>query len=257
MRLVARAVLPLVLVAPVSAGATAVRPSLALTASPARVTLRGSAGATIRLRNAGRQRVVVDVRRAGFALDLRGRPRIVARRPRTADGWVATRPRSLTLEPRGAASLTVSARPPARARPGDHLALVLLTTRPRRRGDLAVRMRLGVVVDVRVPGRVVHKLVLRKLRLRRHGRTRSLELLVVNRGNVAEEVGPRRTSLTLRRRGRVIAKLHAEARELLPRTRGVVLFRYRGRAGGSVSARAVVAPAGGGATESRSFRLRL
>jgi len=118
-------------------------------------------------------------------------------------------------------------------------------------------MRLGVVVDIRAPGRIVHGVALRELRARAHGRTHLLELLVVNRGNVTEELGPHRVVLTLRQHGRALARLEGEPRELLPRSRGLVLFRYRGSATGVVSALAVLARDEGGATVYRSFRLRL
>jgi hypothetical protein len=118
-------------------------------------------------------------------------------------------------------------------------------------------MRLGVVVDVRAPGRIVRRLALRKLHVRGHGRTRVLELLVVNRGNVTEELGPHRVLVTLRRHGRVLARLEGQPRELLPRSRGLVLFQYRGHATGVVSALAVLASDDGGASVYRSFRFRL
>jgi hypothetical protein len=63
--------------------------------------------------------------------------------------------------------------------------------------------------------------------------------------------------LTLRRARRVLARLHAEPRDLLPRTRGLVLFRYRGPEKGLVAAVASLAPEAGGATVYRTFRVRL
>jgi hypothetical protein len=249
----------LALVVPASAGTAAVsRPSLALTASPAHVTLEGSGNTTVRVSNIGSRRVVVDVQRAGFGLDLRGNPKILPRRrSRIARSWLTVRPRRFVLRAGGRTSLTVSARLPHRADAGDHEALVLLVTRPRRRAGVAVRMRLGVVVDVRAPGRVVRRLALRGLEVRPHGRLRTLELLVINRGNVTEEIGEDRGSLTLRRRGHLLARLQAEPRQLLPRSRGLVLFRYRGRARGYVSALAALPSDSGGAVAYRTFRVRL
>ena len=258
MSLVARTALLLALAVPASAGAAASRPSLALTASPAHVTLDGSGSALVRVSNAGSRRVVVDVRRAGFALDLRGRPRIVSqRRSLVASSWLLVRPQAVVVRAGGSAALTVSARLPQRAEPGDHPALLLLTTRPRHHAGVAVRMRLGVVVDVRAPGRIVRRLALRGLRARVRGGVHVLELLVVNRGNVTEQLRHDRIVLTLRRSGRLLARLEGEPRELLPRSRGLVLFRYRGAAKGVVSAVAVLAPDEGGAGVYRSYRLRL
>jgi hypothetical protein len=252
-----RTLLALVLVAPASAGVTGARPSVALTASPAHVALQGAQGVAVRVTNTGGERVVVDVRRAGFALDLRGRPRILpARRSRTANGWLRVRPLRFALRPGGSTSLSVSARPPRRAEPGDHDALVLLTTRPRARGRIAVRMRLGVVVNVRVQGRIVHRLALASAHVRRLGKQRVVEVLTANRGNVTEELGAERMGLSLRRHGRVLATLRPERRQILPRTRGLVLFRYGGPVRGIVSALVRLSTESGEAATYRVFRLR-
>ncbi|HYX76672.1 MAG TPA: hypothetical protein VE757_05800, partial [Gaiellaceae bacterium] len=80
--------------------------------------------------NGGTKRVVVDVSRAGFALTLRGRPRIVRRGARSAASWLKLRPKRLMLPARTTASLLVSATVPPKTEPGDHDALVLMTTRP-------------------------------------------------------------------------------------------------------------------------------
>jgi hypothetical protein len=241
---------------PAAAGTSAARPVLALTASPVRVTLLGSGQAAIQVKNAGSRPVVVDVARAGFSLDLRGRPRIVARDgPRTAEAWLTVRPRRLAVAAGRSASLTVVARLPRRAEPGDHDALLVLTTRPRRGAGVAVRMRIGVLVVVRAPGRIVHRLELRTLRVRRSGRARMLELLVVNGGNVTEALTPGRVELLVRRR-RANASLRPDTRELRPRTSGIVQFRYGGRLRGWVIAQATISLAPGAVT-SRTYRLRL
>jgi len=245
------------LVVPASAGTTAAHRSIALTASPAHVSLQGSGRATVRVTNSGRRPVVVDVRRAGFALDLRGRPRIVAGGRRAATSWVRLHPSRFALRSGASASLTVAATVPAGAEPGDHDALALLTTRPRDDAGVAVRMRIGVVVAVRAPGRLVHHLALRRLRIRHRRHVRTLELLVVNRGNVTERLGRERVSLLLRRAGHRLASLRPEARQLLPRTRGLIVFRYRGPARGAVSAVAIVRSDAGAESVSRTYRIRL
>jgi hypothetical protein len=120
-----------------------------------------------------------------------------------------------------------------------------------------MRMRLGVVIAVRAPGRLVHSLALQGLRVRRHRRLRTLELLMVNRGNVTERLRPNRVSLSLARGGRTLGRLKPEPRDLLPRTRGVLVFRYRGTVRGRVSALARVAYEAGGRTLARAYRIRL
>jgi hypothetical protein len=237
-----------------SASASTARPPIALSASPARVTLLGSGPAAIQVRNTGTTPAVVEVTRAGFRLDLRGRPRIAP--PSPGARWLTLRPRRLALTPGASASLTVTARLPRRAEPGDHDALVLLTTRPRRTNGVAVRVRLGVVVVVRAPGKIVRQLELRGLRARRAGRSGTLELLVVNRGNVTETLRRERVLLTLGKPGQAPMRLRPETRTLRPRTRGIVEFRYRGRLHGWLTAQATVS-AGHGLVARRAYRIRL
>jgi hypothetical protein len=237
-----------------AASTSTARPPIALSASPARVTLLGSGQAAIDVTNAGSGAVVVDVSRAGFRLDLRGRPRVAP--PGAADPWLVLRPRRLVLASGASASLVVSATLPRRAEPGDHDALVLLTTRPRHAAGVAVRMRIGVVVVVRAPGRIVRRLELRGLHVQRSSRARTLELLVVNRGNVTETIRRSLVKLTLRRRGHAQVRLRPEARELRPRTRGIVAFRYRGRLRGWVTAQATIS-LGHGIVTRRTYSVRL
>ena len=228
----------LLVLAPAPAGASAPRKAVSLVASPARVTLVGSVQRTIRLTNAGIAPVDLEVTRALFALDLRGKPRIVprSRARRDAASWVTVRPRRLALRSRTNAALTISAAVPRGARPGDHCALILLTTRPIEGARVAVRMRLGVVVVVRAPGRVSHALHVRRLHVRHIRSTRVLELYVANRGNVTEVLPRSHTTVILSRGRRILAKLHPAPRELLPGTTGIVQARYVGRARGRVTA---------------------
>jgi hypothetical protein len=227
-------------------GAVALSASLAtssLLAAPARVTLAASpthvalaAGGrqAVRISATGGGSLTVEARVAGFGLDLRGRPRIAA--AGDAAPWLSVRPRMIRVG-RAGGVVVVSARRPTRARPGDHSALVLLSAvAPSARG-VVVRMRIGLVISVRVAGRVVHRVAILKARVRRAGRARLLELTLANRGNVIEALGAGSLRVTLVRRGRVVAHYFVARRELLPRTRGVVELRYSGRAHGLMTAR--------------------
>lgn len=255
----ARVTLVALTLVPASAGTSGARPPVALTASPAHVALVGTARATVRVTNSGISRAVVDVSRAGFALDLHGRPKIVRRGgdARSATRWLRLRPRSLALGPGGSASVVIASKLPSRAEPGDHDALVLLTTRPRVKDGVAVRMRMGIVVVVRAPGSVVRRLELRGLRVVRSGRVRVLELGVANRGNVTESFARAHATVSLHREGRRIARLTADPRELRPRTRGVLQFHYRGAQRGWVTAQVDVSPETSGRVLLRTFRIRL
>jgi hypothetical protein len=257
--LVRAAALPLVLaLASASAGASGARPPVALTASPSKLELAGTSQEAVRITNAGASRVVLDVRHAGFALDLRGRPRIVAQRAsnRSAAGWLVFRPRRLVLRPGASGSVRVASKVPARAEPGDHDALVLFTTRRRAADGLSVRIRMGVVVVVRAPGQIVRGIQARGLRVVRRGRMRTLDLSLVNRGNVSESFPRARALVSLERDGRRLARIRGEARELRPRTRGVLEFRYRGPVSGRVIAHVDVSSESGQAVR-RAFRIRL
>jgi hypothetical protein len=255
-RAAALAVATVVLV-PASAGAGTARPPLALTATPARVSLDGSARSTVRVTNTGRSAVVVDVGRAGFSLDLRGRPKVVGGGGvRAATRWLTVQPARFALGPGVSRWVTVSSRLPARAEPGDHDALVLMTTRPVRNAGVAVRMRIGVVVVVRAPGRIVRRLTLGGLRVRRAHEARILELWVDNRGNVTEAITSARAQVSLRR-GAASARLRVEGRELRPRTGGVVQLTYRGPLRGWMTARAEIAAQPNLPAVRRSFRVRL
>jgi hypothetical protein len=247
------------LLAPAPAGASPARTPVSLVASPARVTIAGSGRATVTVTNSGSRRVEIEVRRAGFALDLRGRPRIVrrARGGGAATPWLIVRPRRLAIRPGAHAALSIGSRVPRNARPGDHDALVVLTTRPIRGAKVAVRMRLGVMVVVRAPGRTSRRMELRRLRVRRVGRARVLELMVANRGDVIEILGPKRLTLILQRGDRVVARLDPVPRQLLPRTKGLVQARYAGRVRGRVTAIVGLSSESGGGFVRRTYHLRL
>lgn len=259
-RVSSRSVVALMLVlAPASAGASSGRLPVALTASPSHLDLAGSSSATVLVTNSGASRVVIDVSRAGFALDLRGRPRIVGvtSGPRSAAAWVTFRPPRVSLSPGGAAPVAVTSRLPPGAEPGDHDALVLFTTRRIAGNGVAVRMRMGVVVVVRAPGTVVRRLALGGLRASRAGRARMLELDVANRGNVTESIERKRAIVSLFLRGVRLARFTADPRDLRPGTRGIVQFRIRGDVHGRVTARVELGLDASERVLRRSYRISL
>jgi hypothetical protein len=233
------------------------RPAVGLAAAPARVLLPAGGTRTVRVLNPGRANIVVEARPAGYALDVRGRPRIVADR---AGAWRVAEPLQVAVPPRGSAELRIAARVPRGVRPGDHAALLLLTTRPVAGGGVPARIRIGVVVVVRVPGRIVHRVAIVGVALRRSGGARVLEIRAANRGNVDEWVGARRVVVVLQAAGRrgVRARLHPGARRFLARSSGLLLVRVPATVRGRV--RVVVAlarPRAGVAVSRRAFWLRL
>jgi hypothetical protein len=237
-----------------TAGAGAQRPVVSLSASPSRVELAGRSAVTVALRNVGTAPVVVEAAPEGLVVDVRGRPRIGGARSvrPSAAAWITVRPRRVSLRAGGSARLELRSRPPRRAEPGDHHAALLLSTLPVQRGRVGVRMRLGVRVVVRVPGRIVRRLAVRGVRVRRARGGRYLDVALANLGNVTERLDRGRVAVTLLARGRVLARLRTAPRELLPRTRGLAIARYAGRRRGLVVARVEVRGAG-----RRAFRIRL
>lgn len=215
-------------------GAAAGR-AIGLSASPMRLTLKGASGAAITVRNPGRRALLIDVSRAGFARSSRGKPRV---RPAAgAAEWLQLRPKRIRIAPHAKRVLHVRAVPPRRAAPGDHPALVLLTTRPLGVRHVRVRLRVGVVVDLRVRGRIVRRLDARSATVVHRGTARLLELRLLNRGNVTEALGGEAVRLSLFREGRVFATLLPRRRELLPHSSGIAVFAYRGRVRGPITAR--------------------
>lgn len=224
------------------------RPLASLSASPTRIALSGTSRTSVTLTNFGASRTQVTVGRGSFTLDLRGRPSVGRPGARSAQSWLTFRPAVLSIAPGGRAVLEVAARVPARARPGDHHALVLLATRPSRVGGVGVRMRLGVRVAVRVPGKVVRRVAVRGLRVRRSGRSRNLDVTLANLGDLIETNA---VTVVLFGRGR-LERVHAGLREVLPRTRAILTARYRGLLRGPALARVEV-----DGVPRRTFRLRL
>ena len=228
-------------------------PGIGLSASPLRLTLRGASASAVTVRNPSRRTLRVQVSRAGFTRSLRGKPQV--RSARGAANWLRLRPHRFRLAAGAKRTLHVAAVPSRHAAPGDHPALVLLTTRPLGVKHVRVRLRVGVVVDLRVRGRIVRRLDARALSVRREGTIRLLELRLVNRGNVTERLAGDGLRLSLAGGGRRLATLRPRSRELLPHSAGIAVFAYRGHVRGPVLARVELPASVRG--KRRSFRIRL
>ena len=230
-------------------------PPTALAVSPAHVVLDAGGRAAVRIETRAGRRLLLRATVAGLALDLRGKPRIAAQRD--AAPWLSVTPATVDVG-RAGATIVIAAHRRAAARPGDHTALVLLTaTTPPTRG-VAIQLRVGVAVTVRVKGRRVHRVEVTTVRARRRPPRRSvlIELTFANRGNVIESLGGARLQITLLRGERVIARLPTVRRKVLPHTAALVVVRYRGRSHGAATIRVALA-APNGRTAVRSFPLRL
>jgi hypothetical protein len=234
--------------------ATPMQPArVSLSVSPAHVTLAAGTRTAVHVEAEARAGMILRTSVAGFTLDLRGRPRIV---PSTdAASWLTLTPRRVRVGAIGA-TVIISSRRPSAARPGDHSAIVLLTTTAPSAKGMVLRMRIGLVVTVRVKGRLVRNLVVASARSRHAVRGASIDVALANRGNVIESIDGNRLRVVLLRRGRVVARLRPGRRKVLPRTSALVAMRYRGKLRGAVTARVELNRADG-AVARRSFRLRL
>jgi len=134
---------------------------------------------------------------------------------------------------------------------------VLLTaTAPARRG-IAVAMRVGLVVTVRVGGRSTRRVEVIATRVRpTPGGGRLIAVTLANRGERIESIGGASLAVTLERRGRIVGRFRFVRRQLLPHTRAVVAFRTRPTVHGPVVARIMIVRPDG-RTTARTFRLRL
>jgi hypothetical protein len=236
------------------AGAGGDASGLAVSAWPARVVVNAPGTTTVAVGNPGREPIVLVARPRAYALDAHGRPRIEA----AAARWLAVRPVRFTVPPHGTVQLRVSVRRPAGAGPGDHAELVLLSTEPPDGRRVFARLRIGVVVVVRVPGRLVHRLGLGRLRLASRQPVTRLQLVVVNRGNVEEWLERGRISVSLVRGGWRLASAPIATRRLLARSSGLVEARFRRPLRGWVTAVVVVRrPGGAGHALRRSYRVKL
>jgi hypothetical protein len=191
---------------------------------------------------------VVDLGAAGFTLDLRGTPRVVA--GSRAARLLALAPRQLVVPRGGESTFVVRAARRAPLAPGDHPALVLLSARSAGGAGIGVRVRIGLTVELRVPGALRRRVLLGRMR----ARGRVLTLVAANRGNVAERVSRAALRLRLVRRGRVIATLRPRPRDLLPGTAGLVEFALPQRLHGSLVA---AVAARGLPARGRSYRVSL
>ena len=211
--------------------------TLTLSVSPAHVSFVAPAARTIDLRNTGAERLEVTAGRR--ALDGRG-----------AKDWLIVRPARVLLRAGGSARMTERAAVHG-ATPGDHGLLLLLVGRPLNGAGVAVRLRLGVPVRVRMPGRIVHGLRIHGLAVRRHKHSRDLLVSLTNLGNVTEQLRGQVT-VTIMRSSRVLSRLRPRRpRELFPGRRALLTLRYAGQVRGPVTALVTVGD------HQRRYRLRL
>jgi hypothetical protein len=186
---------------------------VALSVSPPRIAVTAPASRTITLRNTGGDDLVVEVTRRAVGESA------------AFKSWVHVLPARQTVRAGRSARFTLRVSRSARATPGDHAAVVFLTTRRPHADGIAVRLRVGVRVIVRMPGPLVHRVAVGRPRVRR-GR---IVVWLANRGNVIVPV-MQDVRATLRRRRHLVARLRPRGPALLlPQGRAALVFPYARR----------------------------
>jgi hypothetical protein len=206
--------------------------------------LDGAARTVVSVTNSGGQSVKIDVTLGNYAIDPDGDVLVDPALPpaRSAKAWLRVQPARIELAPGRSAQITITSRPTRSSAPGDHHALLLFSTVPPTSRGIAIRTRVGVTVLVRVNGPFARHLQPLGLSVARDGAARVVRLRLANRGNVNERLASTQTLLELRQNHRVIARLHATTRSILPGTTAYLNFVYRGKPHGLTSAIVHVAP---------------
>ena len=217
---------------------------VALSVAPSRLVLDGATQTVVSVTNSGSARTAIDVTLGNYVIGPDGQVTVDPRLPpgRSAKRWLTATPSRVDLAPGRSARITVSSKPGRSAQPGDHHALLLFSTVPTRSSGVAVRTRVGVTALVRVRGPLVRRLQPRGLSVSRGGAAPVVRLRLANLGNVNERFVAARTTLELRRNGKLIARLRPATRSILPGTTGYLVFRYRRQLAGAAQALVRVRP---------------
>lgn len=237
MRVLLACVVALATVAPASAGAPR---RGGLVVWPARATLTVGSVATLHIANHTRSPASVAVHTVGLALDLRGAPRLVHSSAGTP--LISVPARRLAVAAGGVGSIRVRAVSGRRLTAGDRPALVLLTARSAGGAGIGVQVRIGVPIEVRIPGAVRRRLELGLLRVN----GRRLELMVRNTGNVADRLDRGSVVIEVWRGSRRLTTLQPRPRDVFPNARGLVDYRMPARFHGRLRLVARVLGAAGG-----------
>lgn len=218
--------------------------AVSISVSPSNLIIPAGQVGTLTLTNPGSEASTYDLAAGNYALTANGRVQIDPRQTpgRSAKDWITITPGSVTVPAQGSTTIRVATRRVAVATPGDHQALVLITSRADTGGGgVGVRTRVGIGVVVRVPGRYVRRLSVNKPVVVRRGGSRVVQVRITNRGNINERFNKGQVRVTLRngaRRSVVIAR----AQNILPGTYGIFSMPYTGPLTGPVQATAVVRP---------------
>lgn len=218
-----------VLAAAGSAGAGG--PALAISASPFSLHLAGSGEGSIHVTNPGTHAVSVVVSTGDLAVSTAGAVSVDPKHKpqRSARSWLSVTPARIQLAPGASAEVTVVAHPPGGATPGDHYALVLLTSVPPNGVQVGVSTRIGVSVVDTVAGGKAPPPSIRAPKVLAHGKKRMLRLQIANRGDVLQRFARGQIAVEVEQGTRTVARLVGPGRVLLPHSTGVIMLTYPAR----------------------------
>lgn len=236
-----------------AAVAGAAGPALTISASPFSLKLQGAATSSIHVVNPGSHPVSVQVSTGDLAVSQTGKISVdPKKRPAlSARSWLAVSPGRLTLPAGGVADVSVVTHPPTNAAPGDHYALVLLTTVPPNGVQVGVRTRIGVSVIDTVAGAVAMTPKVAHAAAVKIGKRHLLQLRIVNRSAFVQRLTRGMVTLDIRRGAKRLAHLVAPARVLLPHSTALVSVPYPKAIHGTFTVTTKIG------TATRRFRLRL
>jgi P pilus assembly chaperone PapD len=217
--------------------AGAAGPPLAISASPFSLKLQGAATGSIHVVNPGSKAVTVDVSTGDLAVAQTGKVTVDPKEkpPLSARAWLTVAPGKLTLAPGAGADVTVNVHPPRDATPGDHYALVLLTTVPPNNVQIGVRTQIGVSVVDTIAGAVPKPVRIEAASVVTVGKKHALQLRVVNPSAFLEHLVRGAVTADIRRGARRVAHLVAAPRVLLPRSTAQIELPYPAKLRGRFS----------------------
>lgn len=198
------------------------------------VILAGQSG-DLTLTNPDQAAATYDLRIGNYEIRPDGSVRIDPKEPpsRSARDWLKVSPTTVQLAAGASTTLHITSRRVSTAAPGDHHALVLISSRPEATpSGVAVRARVGIGVIVRVPGDIIRKVIAARPYVVTSAGSRSVRVKLTNRGNVNERFLTGQIRMQVLQGHRVIARLRARPQSILPGTSGVISLPYRGRVHG-------------------------
>lgn len=217
---------------------------VSVSVSPTSLVLVAGDAGQLTLTNPGDAPATYDLRTGNYDIRPDGTVVVDPPRPpsRSARDWLTVTPATVRVDAGRSVVLRVASRRVRAATPGDHHALVLITSRVARRGggQVGVRAQVGIGVIVRVPGGYHRRVAVSSPYAVATGRTRWVSVRISNLGNINERFNAGQIRLELLRGGRVVGRGVASQRSILPGEAGVIAIPYRGRLRGTLTARITV-----------------